>query len=574
MNEVSSAVLSAAAFDQPIAEQIWNSKYRYQRSGRRVDEDLSDTLRRVASGLAACENSDVRDAIQAQFLQAMSGFRLIPAGRILAGAGTERSVTLSNTFVMRTIPDSVPGIMDTIKDAALTMQMGGGIGFDFSTLRPRGQEVRGLDCPAAGPLAAMDICDAVCKMLVTGMGRGAMMATLRCDHPDIEDFVTAKSDRSRLRNFNVSVLVTDAFMRAVEDDADWPLLWRGQMQKTLRARALWDLIMRQTYETAEPGALFIDRINAMNPLNYLETLSATNSCAEQPLPPNGTCPLASINLSRLVIAPFTPEARLDVAELRHLAGVAVRLLDNAVTVSKYANAAQRAEAMGKRRIGVGVTGVADALAMIGTRYGSTKAEFLVGSWMQALQNAAYMASAELARERGAFPLYDPAWHYDQPSVRALDPDVRLMVAKHGLRNGALTTIAPTGTISMFAGNVSSGIEPIFATSYNRIVTQPDGSRTQEQVMDYAVALHRRMFGTATPLPESFVTAARLTPQDHIRMQAAAQRWVDSGISKTVNCPEDIPFDAFKDVYLDAYRSGCKGCTTYRPNAVTGSVLSV
>lgn len=561
-------------FDQPIAQQIWSAKYRYQSKGRIVDATVEDTWNRVATGLCRVESPEDQGRIKALFYDAMASFKLLPAGRILSGCGTARNVTLSNTFVMRTIPDSVSGIMDTIKDAAMTMQMGGGIGFDFSTLRPQGEPVEGLDCPAAGPLAAMDICDAVCRMLVTGMGRGAMMATLRCDHPDIESFVMAKAQRTRLRNFNLSVMVTDRFMTALRKNEDWDLVWGGRVVRQIKAADLWNRIMAQTYAAAEPGVLFIDRINAANPLNYLETISATNSCAEQPLPPNGTCPLASINLSRLVTAPFTPDARFDLGELRRLTGIAVRLLDNTIDASRYALADQAMQAQAQRRIGVGVTGLADAIAMLGARYGSAKAVFLVGSWMQTIQNEAYRASARLAAERGPFPMYIESKHLLQPSVRALDADVRAEVERHGLRNGTLTTIAPTGTISMFAGNVSSGIEPIFSTSYLRAITTPDGTKSLERVIDYAVWRHDAIYGSELPLPEAFVTAAELDPSDHIRMQAAAQKWVDSGISKTVNCPEDIPFEAFKDIYLEAYASGCKGCTTYRPNAITGSVLSL
>lgn len=482
-------------------------------------------------------------------------------------------MTLSNTFVMRTIPDSVEGILDTLKDAALTMKMGGGIGFDFSTIRPSGMVVEGLDCPAAGPLAAMDIFDATCKMLVKGMGRGAMMATMRCDHPDIEAFVMVKSDRTRLRNFNLSVMVTDDFMDAVENDRAWTLHWEGKQTRRLRARDLWNAIMKQTYAAAEPGVLFIDRINAANPLKHIETINSTNSCAEQPLPPYGTCPLTSINLAKLVEAPFTPQARLDVAQLRALAGTAVRLLDNVLDVSKFALPEQAEMARRQRRIGIGVTGVADAIAMLGAKYGSAKAVFLLGSWMQTIQNAAYSASAKLAKERGVFEDYDANQHLAAPSIQSLDEDVRAEIDTYGLRNATLTSVAPTGTISMFAGNVSSGIEPIFSTSFDRLITTPDGTKVTERVMDYAVWKHGQMFGEDAPLPESFVTVADLSPSDHVAMQAAAQKWVDSGISKTVNCPEDITFEDFKGIYREAYDAGCKGCTTYRPNAVTGSVLS-
>ncbi len=563
-----------AYFSQPIAENIWRAKYQLRKSDVTVDLNIEDTWQRVATNLSQIERPEDRESKVANLFHALKDFKLIPAGRILAGAGTGRDVTLSNTFVMRTIPDSVEGIMDTIKDAALTMKMGGGLGFDFSTIRPQGTLVKGLDCPAAGPLAAMDICDAVCKMLVSGMGRGAMMATMRCDHPDIEAFVTAKSDRTRLRNFNLSVMVTDAFMNAVAADDDWDLIWDGEVIRRVSAKMLWDTIMQQNYAAAEPGVLFIDRINTLNPMHYAETIAATNSCAEQPLPPNGTCPLASINLARLVIDPFGSDARLNLAELRSLTATAVRMLDNTVDVSKYALATQREMAQAQRRIGIGITGLADALAMLGVTYGSDKAVFLLGSWAQIIQNDAYRASALLAKERGAFPMYRAEAHLQNPMISSLDKDVQLLVAEHGLRNAALTSIAPTGTISMLAGNVSSGIEPIFSTSFVRTITNPDGSKSMERVTDYAVWCYRQINGPDAALPNAFVTAADLSPEDHVRMQAAAQTWVDSGISKTVNCPEDILFEDFKDIYLSAYRSGCKGCTTYRPNAITGAVLSV
>ena len=534
--------------------------------------NVDDTWLRVATALAACEPASERPLRTGEFFEAMSGFRLLPGGRILAGCGSGRAVTLINTFVMRQIPDSVAGIMDTMKDAALTMQMGGGLGFDFSTIRPAGTLVKGLDCPAAGPLAAMDIADATCAMVVSGMGRGAMMATLRCDHPDIEAFVTAKSDPARFRNFNISVLVSDAFMRAIDRDEAWSLRWNGQTVKQLPARSLWSTIMRQTYAAAEPGVLFIDRINMRNPLRYLEEISSTNSCAEQPLPPNGACPLASINLARLVISPFTEAARIDHETLERLAATAVRMLDNVIEITRFPVEAQFREAASKRRIGIGVTGVGDALAMVGAIYGSSKAVDLLAFWMQRLQNAAYLASARLAAERGAFPLYDAERH--RPATIDLDKNVRDEIARHGLRNGVLTTLAPTGTTSMFGGNVSSGIEPIFATAFRRRITRPDGSRSEELIEDYAVWLFHRLFGRGAALPKTFVTSATLSPEAHVTMQAAAQRWVDSGISKTVNCPEDISFDTFENVYRDAFRSGCKGCTTFRPNQVTGSVLSI
>ena len=368
------------------------------------------------------------------------------------------------------------------------------------------------------------------------------------------------------------MLVTDAFMAALEADEDWPLIWQGETVRTVKARALWQRIMERTYAGAEPGVLFIDRMNALNPMAYAETISATNSCAEQPLPPNGNCPLGAVNLARLVRNPFEADAMMDLDRLRRVATVAVRMTDNVIDVSAYPVAAQREEALAKRRIGIGVTGVADALAMLGLVYGSDEAVAALETWLHALRVACIEASVALAKEKGSFPAFEAGPYLASEAMAWLDDRLRAEIAEHGLRNAALTTIAPTGTTSMLAGNVSSGIEPIFATSYHRKVTQPDGTRTSEEVVDYAVGLYRQRFGTDTPLSPAFATAMDLTPEAHVRMQAAAQRHIDSAISKTVNCPADIEFDAFEGVYQLAYRSGCKGCTTYRPNDVTGSVL--
>jgi len=558
----------------PIATFIWEQKYRLrQADGTPVDREIVDTWRRVANALAQPEADPALWA--ERFMAAMADFRFIPAGRIIAGAGSGRRVTLFNCFVMGGIEDDLGSIFANLREAALTMQQGGGIGYDFSTLRPKGALVRGVGADASGPLSFMDVWDAMCRTIMSaGSRRGAMMATLRCDHPDIEAFIDAKREPGRLRSFNLSVLVTDAFMAAVEADLDWDLAFTGQVFRTVKARALWDRIMQATFAYAEPGVLFIDRINARNNLAYCETIHSTNPCSEQPLPPYGACLLGSVNLSRLVLDPFTAAARLDEAALDDLVATAVRMLDNTIDVSGFPLSEQRQEAYAKRRIGLGVTGLADALIMCRATYGSDAAMALADRWTARINRAAYLASAALAAEKGAFPLYDRDAYLAGETVRGLDADVRAAIAEHGIRNALLTSIAPTGTISLWADNVSSGIEPVFALAYTRRVKNPDGSLREEEVSDHAVRRYRALFGAEAALPDYFVTAQTLAPGDHVRMQAAVQRNVDSAISKTVNCPEDISFAAFKDIYLDAYASGCKGCTTYRPNAITGSVLEV
>jgi len=559
-----------------ISAQIWDLKYRLKApDGTPLDRDVADSWARVALALAQAEEPDQRAARAQEFAQALSGHKFLPAGRILAGAGTGRAVTLFNCFVMGTIEDSMDGIFGALREAALTLQQGGGIGYDFSTLRPKGALVKGVGADASGPVSFMDVWDAMCRTIMSaGSRRGAMMATLRVDHPDIEDFIAAKRTPGRLSNFNLSVLVSDAFMAAVKADADWNLVFGGETYRTVKAKALWERIMRSTYDYAEPGVIFIDRINNANNLGYCESIAATNPCGEQPLPPYGACLLGSINLARLVRNPFEQDAALDMAELERLVASAVRMMDNAIDVSRFPLDAQHAEAKAKRRIGLGVTGLADALIFCKVRYGSPRSLELIRQWLAAISHAAYRASVALAKEKGAFPLFDMNPYLSRPHIQALPPDIYNAIAAHGIRNALLTSIAPTGTISLFADNVSSGIEPVFAFSYRRKVTQPDGSKREETVSDYAVRLFREKFGADAALPDYFVTAQTLSPSDHLAVQAAAQPFIDSAISKTINMPVSISFEDFAHVYLEAYESGCKGCTTYRPNDVTGSVLSV
>jgi ribonucleoside-diphosphate reductase alpha chain len=559
-------------FPMAISQQIWDMKYRLKdQNGTFLEQTVQDTWHRIAKALSEVETEPKK--WETIFYNALTDFKFLPAGRITAGSGTKRNVTLFNCFVMGVIPDSMSGIFDMLKEAALTMQQGGGIGYDFSTIRPKGSLVKGIAADASGPVSFMDVWDSMCRTIMSaGSRRGAMMATMRCDHPDIEEFIAAKSDSQKLRMFNLSVLVTDAFMDAVKKGEDWKLIYNNKVYSVIKAADLWDQIMRATYNFAEPGVIFIDRINETNNLSYCETITATNPCGEQPLPPYGACLLGSINLAKLVEHPFDKNAYLDVSQLEDLVFTAVRMMDNVIEVSQFPLEAQKLEAKNKRRIGLGVTGLADALLMVGLRYGSDEAVKKTEKWMKTIARSAYNASINLAEEKGAFPLFDPEKFIVSGKMIQMDEDVKQAVHKFGIRNALLTSIAPTGTISLYAGNVSSGIEPVFAYSYTRKVLQNDGSHVEEEVVDYAVQLWRDKFGDA-PLPDFFVSAQNLTPADHVKMQAAAQKWVDSSISKTINCPEDISFDDFKEVYIQAYDTGCKGCTTYRPNEVTGSVLS-
>jgi ribonucleoside-diphosphate reductase alpha chain len=569
-------VIARDHFTAPIAKEIWEKKYRFVRhNGEIIDQTVEDTWLRVAHALAQAEKPGKRRYWTDKFYEALQDFKFLPAGRITSGAGTGRSVTLFNCFVMGTVPDSLGGIFDALREAALTMQQGGGIGYDFSTLRPKGAEVKGVDSDASGPLTFMDVWDSMCRTIMSaGERRGAMMATMRCDHPDVMDFITAKSDPLRLRMFNMSVLVTDPFMAAVRADEPWDLIFKGKVYSTIPALELWNAIMESTYKQAEPGVIFIDRINKTNNLNYCELIAATNPCGEQPLPPYGACLLGSINLARFVIDPFSKDALIDMELLKDTVAVAIRMMDNVVDVSNFPLPAQKVEAENKRRLGLGVTGLADMLLMLGLKYGSDEAVAFTDIMMGAIDNRAYLASSDLAHEKGSFPLLNvEEFLAEGTHASTLDAGTKQSIRNNGIRNSHVTSVAPTGTISLYAGNVSSGGEPIFAPSYTRKVLQKDGSKKSQVVEDYAVSLWTQMH-PSKDMPDALVTAQDLTPEAHVKMQAAMQRHVDSSISKTVNLPEDISFDDFKEVYMLAYDLGCKGCTTYRPNDVTGSVISV
>jgi len=561
------------AFDNPLAESVWAQRYRFTPPGAAPEPSIGATWDRVAAALAQAESTD-RALWTRRFRDALEDFRFLPGGRILAGAGTARRVTLFNCFVMGTIEDSLDGIFAGLRESALTMQAGGGIGVDFSTLRPLDAPADATGGRASGPVSFMDLWNQMSET-VTGVGprRGAMMGTLACEHPDILSFIDAKREPHRLTHFNLSVLVSDAFMRALDRDADWTLEYPASaVRRTLPAKGLWDAIIHSAYDSAEPGVLFIDRIRAEDNLAYAETISATNPCGEIPLPPYGACDLGSINLTRFVTAPFTAHARLDLAGLAELAAVATRMLDNVYTVSRFPLPQQERAAHASRRLGLGVTGLADALIMLGLRYDREEGRRSAAEAMRTICHAAYVASIQLAGEKGSFERFDAKRLLEAPFVVRLPAELREGIRRTGLRNSHLTAIAPAGTISLLAGNVSSGLEPVFALEYARNVRQPDGALRKVDVQAHALARWRALHGMS-PLPPTFVTATTVAADDQVAMQAALQPHVDNAISKTTNVPADIPYVEFERIYRRAFDLGLKGCTVFRPNAVTGAVLS-
>jgi len=590
--------MSRDPFVSEISRHVWDSKYRWREPGEVRDATIEDSWRRIAHAVAGVEKPADRGHWERRFLAILEDFRFLPGGRIQAGAGTGHRVTLFNCFVMGIIEDSLDAIFDALKEGALTMQQGGGVGYDFSTLRPSGSPAMTVGVLASGPVSFMHIWDAMCAtILSTGARRGAMMATLRCDHPDIETFIQVKQDPARLRHFNLSVLVSDDFMKAVRDDADWPLvfplgaremadagrtverLWSGgatpvrcRIYRTVRARSLWDRIMQSNYDYAEPGVIFIDRVNQQNNLGYVERISATNPCGELPLPPYGACNLGSINLTQYVSDPFTDHAGLDVDRIGECAAVATRFLDNVTDLSAFPLARQQHAAHASRRIGLGLTGLGDALIMLGIPYGSAPAVRLAGEVMRRITESAYQTSIDLAREKGTFPRLDRERHIRRPFIEHLPDELRAGIARHGVRNSHLSAIAPTGTISLLANNISSGLEPVFRFEHKRRIREADGTFSEHRVTDFAYRLYRAQRGPDAPLTPAFVTAGELSPYLHLDMQAALQPWVDSAISKTINVPLDYSFAQFRSLYEYSYDKGLKGCTTYRPNPVTGQVL--
>jgi ribonucleoside-diphosphate reductase alpha chain len=579
---------------QPISQEVLLEKY-----AKGDETDLDAVRTRVARALAAAEKPEVREDWSARFLDALrQGF--VPAGRILSAAGTDLSATLINCFVqpvgdsIATVEDGFAGIYTALTEAAETMRRGGGVGYDFSRIRPSGAWVGSTRSHASGPVSYMRVFDRSCETVESaGSRRGAQMGVLRCDHPDIEAFIHAK-DQGDLRNFNISVGVTDAFMEAVESNSAIELTHRaepGQKQKaagarqradgqwiyrTVRARDLWDQIMRSTYDHAEPGVLFLDRINVDNNLAYCETISATNPCAEQPLPSYGCCCLGSVNLTSFIRNPFEAEAVFDGAGFAQTCAVATRMLDNVLDVTVWPLPQQRNEAASKRRIGLGFTGLGDALVMLGLRYDTEAARDMARRISEVMRDAAYGASVELAKERGAFPLFNADLYLSGNSFASrLPAALKDKIRAHGLRNSHLLSIAPTGTISLaFADNASNGIEPAFSWTYTRRKREADGRFKEYAVEDHAWRLHRHLKGADAPLGEAFVTALEMSAEAHAAMVAAVAPYIDTSISKTVNVPEDYPYEDFQDLYHTAWKSGLKGLATYRPNNVLGAVLSV
>ena len=564
-------------FELPISKYIYQEKYQQP-------EELHylDTVIRMVDGVY--EQDENRTAKQNALYYILAGL-WVPAGRIQAGAGTLNVVTLLNCYVIQTIGDSMDLIANALKDSMLTMQQGGGIGTDFSTLRPSGAYLKRTGAVASGPLPFMEMWDSMCATIKSaGSRRGAMMGTMHCDHPDLIAFIQAKHVKGVLENFNLSVLISDAFIDAVINNQKWYLGFNvpkadGSHLFTVEreegdwyaysewdAKELWDLIIESTYEYSEPGIILIDRINDTNNLKHHETISCTNPCGEQPLPPNGACDLGAVNLARLVRDPFTDRSRIDYDLLGKVVTEGVRFLDNVLDVTNYPLEAQKIEAYNKRRVGIGILGLADALVQLRIRYGSAEALQATNKIMEVIKVFAYNASINLAKERGAFPLQDCRVPFGEgnPAFQSLTDDMQKEIVSNGIRNGCLLTIAPTGTTAMLCGNVSSGVEPVFAYEAKRKILQDDGTHKICEVTDYALTLWRSLYSDRK-VPDYFVDVNDLDPADHIRMQAICQKHVDASISKTVNCPEDISFEDFKLVYWDALESGCKGCTTYRPS---------
>ncbi len=567
-----------------VSRAVWRAKYCLRREGAAVEHDIGETWRRVARAAAAVEHSP--DAWQPRFEALLGDYVFLPGGRILAGAGSDRQITLFNCFVAGQLDDSLDGILRGLKETAITMQHGGGVGIDFSPLRPSGSAAVRTGAEASGPVSFMRLWDVLCETLLsTSTRRGAMMGTLACDHPDLEAFVAAKERTGELSNFNLSILISDRFMQAVADDAPWPLAFPSRLlsepalgpddadsARVTSARRLWRKIAESAHATAEPGVLFIDTINRENNLRSGETIRATNPCGEIPLPPYGACNLGSINLVPLVEQPFTKRARVDHDKLYDVAQLAVRFLDNIIDTSQFPLEAQARQVRQTRRIGLGITGLADAVAMLGMRYSSDSGRRFGTSLLTTIRDAAYEASVKLAGEKGAFPVFDKDEFLEAPFVRRLPEPIRAAIKETGIRNSHLLSIAPAGTISLLAGNVSSGIEPIYALEATRAVRDERGELVEHAVRDFAYAEWLALGRDGQDLPPAFETAASIPAAAHLAMQASLQPFVDNAISKTINLPAETTVDEVAELYSKAHAAGVKGCTVYRPGASVGRIL--
>ena len=590
--------MTDALLYEPVADHVWRLRYRLSENGHVHEPSIQASWSRVALALSGPELHQ-RDVWYERFRAALSDFRFLPAGRILAGAGSQRRNTLFNCFVSGALHDSIDAIFSALGEAMITLKEGGGIGCDFSPLRPAGMLARETGNIASGPVSFLPVWNQACAALAsTGVRRGAMMATLRCDHPDIEAFIDAKREPGVLQYFNLSVLVSDAFLRAVERDELWPLvfpldgrpvppgamicerIWSGSItpepcvaSKTVSARALWRKLRAASIAFGDPGVIFIDRVESSNNLWYAETISATNPCGEVPLPPHGACNLGSINLTQFIEHPFGTHPKIDFKAIAGTTAVAVRMLDNVIDISHFPLNAQRKSARGSRRIGLGITGLADALIMLGLRYDSEAAQDVAAAVMQTICHAAYQTSIDLVSERGMFPQYRAAKYLESGFARSLPAALRDAIQHKGIHNSHLTAIAPAGSISLLANNISSGLEPVQAFHGHRSFRGIDGIETRMPVHDYAWTQFRQMFGERTPLPPSFVEAHDIDPVDQLKLQAALQAHVDQSISKTVQLPTDADVDRYGHVFDQAYQLGLKGCTVFRAGSERGTTLT-
>ena len=555
-----------------VSRMIWRNKYRRRSlyTGMQ-DDDWAGTVDRVLQATSSTVADQERHSLQ----RACEAFEIVPGGRILAGAGTADSVTLVNTFVIGSITPHVGDTIAALARSARTMSMGGGIGLDLSCIPPK-DEPLATGGKSPGILAYAELWNSMCETIVSSEAqRGAMMVVLRCDHPEIELFIRAKCTEGALTRLNASVLVTDELIKAKADDTPWPLRFDGRIHRHVNPRKLWAEVASAAYEAAEPGVIFIDRVNHFNNLGYCEEIVATNSCAEQPLPAGGSAPLASINLAALVRHPFTERSYLDIDRLKTLAHLGVRFLDRVIDHTIYPDPVQFDQAHAKRRIGLGIKGLGDALILCGHRYGSPGSLACLRHWLSVFRDASYEASIALAETHGPFPLFDETAFLGRPYIARLGHGLRSGIRRHGIRNAVINCIAPTGSTALLANNVSGGIEPVYAHRQRREIMMPDHSRRQVELKSWSLAHYEQLFPVRAglPLPPSFATALEVHHEDHLAVQAVAQSYIDGSISKTINFGADIELGAFERVYGRANELGCKSLSVYRPNALRGQILS-